>query len=79
MLLDLDTMSTTSGTCIYLPIRTARSLTVFADLLLFQLKFGTVAIIEVFQRNTNSDFHIRSTPLAGLMTEMPTATKESRE
>jgi hypothetical protein len=72
-------MSTTSGARIHLSVSTPRSLAVLANLLFFQLKFRTVAIIEISERNANSDFHIRATSLARLMTEMPSTTKESRE
>jgi hypothetical protein len=79
MFLNMDAMSITGGARIHLPIGTAWSLTVLTDLLLFQLEFCAVAIVEISKGNTDSDLHIRPTSLTWLVTEMPTTAEESWE
>jgi len=77
--LDLDSVAITGMTSIHLSIRTSAPVTFITYLLFLQLKLGRVSIVEISQRDANSNFHIRTTSLSRLMAEMSTSAEESRE
>jgi hypothetical protein len=79
VLLDLHTMPITSMTGIHLSIFTSTALALLTNHLFLQLEFGGMSIVEILQRNTDSNFHVRASSLASSMPEMSSAAEEPRE
>ena len=79
VLLDLYSMSTTYVAGIDLAICTSGAFALVADLLSFELEFRGVAVVEVSKRDAYSYFHVWSTSLSLLVSEMSAASEESGE
>jgi hypothetical protein len=79
VLLDLYTMPITRMTGIHLSILTSTALALLTNHLFLQLELGGMSIVEILQRNTNSNFHVRTSSLAAAMSEMSASAEETRE
>jgi hypothetical protein len=74
-----DAMAATGRASLDDTIRASTTITFIADLLFFELEFCLLAIVKIGQGNGNTNFHIRASPLAMLMSKMPSAPKEATE
>lgn len=63
----------------HLTVRRARPLARLADLLLLNRKPQVPTCVEVAQRNSDAELHIRSASVACCMPEVSAAAEESRE
>lgn len=79
MFFDHHSVPVADTASVNLSILRTRTFAFLTYLLFLELKLGCVSIIEIPQRNRNSDFHIRPTAYSSLVTKMSTATKEFRE
>ena len=67
---------TTGRTCLHDAVCTSGALTFIAYLLFFELELGLMTIVKICQGNSHTNFHIRATPLAVLVTKMPSTASD---